>query len=544
MTLAEKRLGSGIARVSGLIAASGGWRRALVAISAGSISVLAFAPFFAAPVLFLTLPAFVWLIDSRADWRSAAIDGWLFAFGFFFFNLVWVGEAFLVEADKFAVLLPFAVTLLPAGLALFWAAAAAACRLVWPSSLARVLVLAIALSIAEWLRGHVLTGLPWNVVGYALTATDELMQGAALVGVYGLTPLVIAIFAAPLVLLADAARENRVPPYATVALVSLAPLAILFAYGLWRLSQPAEFVPGVRLRIVQPSVLQREKWMPEHQRRIFDDHLTLTLTDAAGNRDDADGVTHVIWPEAAMPFLPLEHPEALTAIAEALPDGATLITGAIRRELTNAAGALLPPSQVKTFNGLIAFDDAGRPVERYDKIHLVPFGEYLPLEPLWGPLGLKKLTHGMGAFAAGPSPRPLLDISGLPPAIALVCYEALFPGAIVDGAERPGMMINVTNDGWFGNSTGPRQHLHQARVRAVEEGAPLIRAANNGVSAIIDSRGRMLQRLDMNVRGVIDGPLPAAAGPTPYSRIGDWGFAAILAAFAAAALAMSRRAQG
>ncbi len=544
MAWAEKRLGSNIARIANLIAASRGWRRALIAISAGSISVLAFAPFFAAPVLFLTLPAFVWLIDSRADWRSAAIDGWFFAFGFFFFNLVWVGEAFLVEADKFAVLLPFAVTLLPAGLALFWAAAAAASRLFWPSRLARVVVLAIALSIAEWLRGHVLTGLPWNVVGYALAATDELMQGAALVGVYGLTPLTIAIFATPLVLLADAAKENRDPPYATVALISLAPLAILFAYGLWRLSEPAEFVPGVRLRIVQPSVLQREKWMPEHQRRIFDDHLTLTLTDAAGNRDDAAGVTHVIWPEAAMPFLPLEHPEALTAIAEALPDGATLITGAIRRELTNAAGAVLPPSQVKTFNGLMVFDDAGRPVERYDKIHLVPFGEYLPLEPLWGLLGLKKLTHGMGAFAAGPSPRPLLDIPGLPPAIALVCYEALFPGAIVEGAERPGVMINVTNDGWFGDSTGPRQHLHQTRVRAVEEGTPLIRAANNGISAIVDSRGRVLQRLDMNVRGVIDGPLPAGAGPTPYSQIGDWGFAAILAALAAAALAMSRRPQG
>lgn len=524
MRASEDGVASAVQRARDVVAASAGWRRPAYAVAAGSLSVLAFAPFLAAPVLFLTLPVFVWLIDSAPDCRRAAIDGWLFGFGFFFFSLAWVGEAFLVEPDKFAILLPIAVTLLPAGMALFWAGAAAAAKLFWPKGLARVLVLAVTLGGAEWLRGHVLTGFPWNLLGYALTVTDALMQGAALVGAYGLTPLAVVIFAAPLTMLAD-----RRSVWGALAIAAL-PLSLLYAYGAWRLSAPTEFAPSVSLRIVQPNVPQREKWMAEHQRRIFEDHLALTVTNAGGARDGAANITHVIWPEAAMPFLPLEQPEALAAIADVLPNGATLITGAIRRE---------PPDRM--FNGALVFDSAGALVAKYDKIHLVPFGEYLPLEPILSALGLKKLTHGLGAFAVGQSPRPLLVVPGLPPTLALVCYEALFPGAVVQGPERPQLLINVTNDGWFGNSTGPRQHFHQARVRAVEEGAPLIRAANNGISAVVDANGRVLQSLGMNVRGVIDSPLPAAGAATQYARHGDLGFAMILVVMAGVAAWLARR---
>ncbi len=534
---AATQSGHGAQRLSAWVGKFTGPRRSAVAFAAGGLSVLAFAPVFASPVLFLTLPVFVWLIDLDPNPRAAAWTGWWFGFGYFFFNLFWIGEAFLVEADKFAVLLPFAVTLLPAGLALFWAAAAAAARSIWQPGFARVLTLAITLSAAEWLRGHVLTGLPWNVLGYALTSPLPLMQSAALVGVYGLTPLAAVVFTGPLVMLADrdAGAASLWPRALAVAVL---PLAILWTYGAWRLTEPQTFLPDVKIRIVQPSVPQREKWLPEFQRRIFEDHLALSVANPAGTRDDLAGITHVIWPEAAMPFLPLEHPEALAAIGAMLPEGRMLITGALRRENTAADGA--PLSEPKMFNGLMVLRDDGTLSALYDKIHLVPFGEYLPVEPVLSALGLKKLTHGRGSFTAGMSPRPLITIPGLPPSAGLVCYEVLFPGTIVQTAERPSLLINVTNDGWFGNTTGPRQHFHQTRVRAVEEGVPLIRAANNGISAVVDRHGRVLQSLGMNVRGVIDSQVPAAAAISPYARFGDLGLAILLLVLAALAWALSQ----
>jgi apolipoprotein N-acyltransferase len=515
------------------IACSTGKRRAAIAFVAGSVSVFAFAPFFAAPVLFVTLPIFIWLIDGSANWRSAAWAGWWFGFGYFFFNLLWLGEAFLVEAEKFAVLLPFAVTLLPAGMAIFWALAASAARMFWSDGVARIFVFVIALSVVEWLRGHVLTGLPWNVIGYALTAPLELMQGAAVIGAYGLTVVATLVFATPLVVVADAGIDRRAV-MASVLTLSLLPLVLLYGYGFWRLQEPETFLADVRVRIVQPSVLQREKWKPEFQRKIFDDHLLLSVTNSQGVRGDLDGITHVIWPEAAMPFLPLEQPQALQEIGDMLPPGRVLVTGALRRDLSNADAPVMtvPPM----FNSLLVFDDVGALTAQYDKIHLVPFGEYLPLSPLLTALGFQKLTHGLGVFATGVEPRPVIDIAGLPKALGLICYEVLFPGAIVESASRPGVLINLTNDGWFGNSTGPRQHFHQSRVRAVEEGVPLIRAANNGISAVVDPYGRVLHSLSMNVRGVIDSDVPSGAAQTPYSRFGDWGLALLLALVASAAV--------
>lgn len=516
-------------RFAKAISATSGWRRAAAAVLAGSVSVLAFAPFFASPVLFLTLPVFVWLIDTSPTPRDAGVAGWLFGFGYFFFNLVWIGEAFLVEADKFAWLLPFAVTLLPAGLALFWGWAAALMRRFWSAGFARVLIFAIVLSIAEWLRGHIFTGLPWNVPGYALTAPVELMQSAGLFGIYGLTLVALVVFAAPVVMLADAQAHGKVSWISALA-VAVVPIALFFAYGAYRLSGPQDFVDGVNLRIVQPSVLQTEKWRPEFQRKIFDDHLALSQTNADGENVGLHGVTHVIWPEAAMPFFPLEAPKALEEIAAVLPSGVTLITGALRREDPSASAA-----QSKVFNSILAFDDAATLKAQFDKIHLVPFGEYLPAEKMLTAFGLKKLTAGRGAFASGRFPRPLLTVAGLPPIAALVCYEVLFPQEIVQSGDRPGLLLNVTNDGWFGNSTGPRQHFHQSRVRAVEQGAPLVRAANNGISAVVDSHGRIIAELGMNVRGVIDSGLPKASAQPPYARYGDLIFAGLLIAAALAA---------
>jgi apolipoprotein N-acyltransferase len=506
-----------------------GWRRRLAALAAGALSALAMAPFHVWPVLWLTLPALVWLIDGAAwrvagDWQrlrwlsgpvvAAAGVGWWWGFGYFLAGLYWIGAPFLVEAEQFAALMPLAVVTMPAGLALFYAAATALAARLWGTSLWRVLALALALSAAEWLRGHVLSGFPWNTLGYALTWPLPLMQSVAVLGIYGLTLLAVLVFALPAVLWSGHALHPR-RARATALAVAVLPLALLAALGWARLAlASADTVPGVKIRIVQPSVPQREKWRPEHQARFFKDHLDLSATDPGGKSDALAGITHVVWPEAAMPFPALDTPEALAAIGDLLPEGTVLLAGTIRVERTPGGR----PSRF--FNSLVVLGRRGLLLVFYDKIYLVPFGEYLPLRGVLGAIGLREVAS-KGGFGSGPTPRPLLTIPGLPAIVPLICYEAVFPGTIVQGTERPAAIMNLTNDGWFGDTTGPHQHFHQVRVRAVEEGLPLIRSANNGVSAAFDPYGRVLGRLGLNVRGVIDVPLPVAIAPPLYARLGD-----------------------
>ncbi len=518
-----------------------GWQRVCAAFISGGLCALAMAPFFLWPVLFLSFPVLTWLIDgavgpgkqpahseirsAAARARSAAVVGWWFGAGYFLAGLFWIGEAFLVEADRFAWLMPFAVMLMPAGLALFYAAAAAAAALLWRPGLVRVLALALTLSAAEWLRGHILTGFPWNVLGYALTWPLPLMQSAGLFGIYGLSLLAVLIFTVPAVALADAAAgRGRVRTGLAAALLAMLPLPLAWAYGSLQLAEPRSApIEGVRLRLVQPSVPQRNKWRPEHQRDIFIDHINLSQRAPDGRFDGLAGITHVIWPEAAMPFLPLDTPEALGAIGRMLPEGTQLLAGALRTD-----GAVSPTQDARrAFNSLIAIDSDGRPTAIYDKVHLVPFGEYLPLKPLLERLGLQKLVGWRGGFSVGRSPRPLFEVAGLPPVSALICYEAIFPGAVVEPGPRPGALINITNDGWFGETTGPHQHFHQARVRAVEEGLALIQVANNGITGVIDASGRVLASLGLNKRGAIDTDLPGPKPPPLYARFGDAVFAAL-----------------
>ena len=540
------RLAASASTAAGWLGKQAGWRHALASTGFGMLSVLAMAPFFLWPVLFATLPGLVWLIDAslktandgvfrqhgrrtirtHAAMRAAA-TGWLFGFGYHLAGLFWIGEAFLVEAEKFAVLMPFAVTLMPAGLALFWAAAAAAASFAWRPGLQRpglqrVVALAIALSAAEWLRGHVLSGFPWNVLGYALTWPLPLMQSASVFGIYGLTLLTVIIFAAPGVLLSEALEQSGAAPARRRWIPIVAPLGmigLLFGSGLIRLAGIDPVLsPSRRVRIVQPSVPQREKWLPQNQERIFRQHLELSLRNALGKVDGAQGVSLILWPEAAMPFLPLRSPAALEAIGRMLPKGAYLASGALR--LVDAVEAE-PGGHRDIFNSLMMFGETGELVANYDKIHLVPFGEYLPLQSTLEFIGLEQLSRLRGGFASGVRPRPLLTVPGLPELGPLICYEAIFPATLVQGRERPAAFINVTNDGWFGNTTGPRQHFHQTRVRAVEEGLPILRAANNGISAIIDAKGRVLARADLNEVATIDGEIPAALAPPPYARFGD-----------------------
>ncbi len=576
-TTAIEVAGSRLAALAKKIRELTGWRRYLAAAVAGAISILAMAPFFAWPVLFATLPVLVWLIegareesgcgraaiDRRAKTRrtlmQAAAAGWSFAFAFHVLGLYWLREAFMVTGGGLALLWPLGVIGVPAYLALFHAVAAAAAAVVPGPVVRRVLVLALALAATEWLRGHLLTGLPWNVLGTALTYPLAMMQSVSVLGIYGLTLVAVPVLALPAVMMAEGMGWRRLSAGQAAGLVGLLPIVLLALAGTARLSvPPPPVVDGVRLRLVQPSIPQREKWQSERQVDFLRRHLALTKATRGGVATDSNRIvhvraamdpqapkdavadhdgkqfTHVIWPEAAMPFLPLQHPNVLAEIGRALPDGTQLLAGILRMERG-------PGDTTRVFNSLSVFNDAGQPVETYDKTHLVPFGEYLPFHRLLESIGLKALTRQRGGFTTGRTPRPIVRVSGLPAAGVLICYEAIFPAVAVQTAERPGVLINVTNDGWFGNSTGPRQHAHQARLRAVEEGLPLIRVANNGISGVFDAYGRELARLELDVTGVIDAHLPGAIAAPVYARWGDTPFLILWLAIAGGVLMTSYR---
>ncbi len=518
------------------IIVSWGWRRYLLALVGGAASALAFAPFYAFPVLWLTMPVFVWLIDGSEAAETAgflrrllpaAAVGWVFGFGFFLGGLWWIGAAFLVDAAEFAWLLPIAVVTLPAGLALFWAAGAMFARAFWVEGPARVLVFAIVMSIAEWSRGHLLTGFPWNAVGYALTPAPMMMQSAALVGLWGLTLAAFVIFAAPAVL----ADDLRAAPLGRAVLALAAILLVAhIGYGAVRLSGGADpSVPDVHLRIVQPSIPEDERWQSGRDDEIMARYLNLSREGSAAS-PGIDQVTDLIWPESAFPFVLTQKPSALSAIADLLPKGTTLITGAARAE-QDAAG----DGSSHVFNSIYEIDDSGEILAAYDKVHLVPFGEYLPFPGLFEALGLRQLIALPGGFSPGTRLRTL-NLPGAPPFGPLICYEIVFPGAVVEPGNRPGWLLNVTNDAWYGDTPGPYQHFLQARVRAVEEGLPLVRAANSGISAIVDAHGRVLDSLGLDRVSVIDGALPEALAPTPYARYGDLVFLIVLLVTAAFAM--------
>jgi apolipoprotein N-acyltransferase len=510
-----------------------GLLRGLIAFLAGAASALAVTPLTsdpaslitAWPVMFVTFPVAVWLLDGAAGrWGgvvAAALTGWWFGFGYFLFGLYWIGLAFLVDARTFAWLIPFAVIGLPAYLALYTGLGFALARALWTRGAARVLLLAAALTAAEWLRGHVLTGFPWNLFGYALTTPLVFAQSAALFGVWGLTFVAIAVFAAPAVL-ADEPADTRRPWLTPIcALVALAALAI---YGTFRLATtPTAYVDGVRLRIMQPNVPQDEKFSYANKAQVMQHYLALSDRATGPSSSGVASVTHLIWPESAFPFFLTREPDALAQIAGLLHGGPVLITGAAR------AADLSPATRdMHAYNSVYVIDRDGSILSVYDKVHLVPFGEYLPFQHFLERLGLRQLTRLQGGFLAGDR-RRLLAPPRAPGFVPLICYEIIFPQAVLPAGERPGWMLNLTNDAWFGASAGPYQHFQEARVRAIEEGLPLVRAANTGISAVVDPVGRVINALPLGAEGIFDSALPQPLERTWYSRLGDAPLALLVA---------------
>jgi len=506
-----------------------GWRRRLIALGSGALGALALSPIDFWPALALSLPVSVWLIDGApvegrsprlATLASAAGAGWWFGFGYHLAGLWWLGAAFLANGDEFAWALPLGVIVFPAGLALFFAAAFALARAFWPDGPGRILTLAWTLAGAEWLRGHVLTGFPWNLPGMALAANPYFAQAASIVGVYGLTLIAVAIFASPATLATEATKLRKWGP----PLLGAAALAAMAAFGAWRLNTGhAGTVAGVRLRIMQPNLPPDQKFVPANREEIVSRYLALSDKAMSPERSGVTDITHLFWPESAFPFLLTREPAMLARIGSLLGDKATLVTGAVRAQepLPGEAGA-------RFLNSIYVIGKGGTILGSADKVHLVPFGEYLPEQGMFDRLGLRQFVRVPGGFSPGER-RKLLSVPGLPDSVPLICYEAIFAGEILPkGGRVAGLMLNVTNDAWFGRTTGPYQHFSQARLRTIEEGLPLVRAANSGISAVVDPYGRVVASLPLGVDGVLDADLPRAISPPIYARFGDILFAVLM----------------
>lgn len=464
-----------------------GWRQLLLAFVAGAAMGLVQAPWSFPLAFFVALPVIFWLHAGSARQRRAAAVGWFAGLGYFSLTLAWIVEPFLVDIARHGWMAPFALFFMAAGLAAFWAAA------FWAAPRGRILMLVVLWTLTELARSYVFTGFPWGLIGHGWVETP-IIQMVSIIGVHGVGFLTMAAMAL--------LSRLRVAP----ALVGVLILALMWSFGTYQLSKPATpRADGYVVRIVQPNVEQKLKWLPEFQQTFFQRHLDLS---ANGGSPDI-----VIWPEAAVPFLPDERPDLLQDISTAT-NGAEVILGARRRDESG-----------NWFNGLVLLDDDGVLIDNYDKHHLVPFGEYVPMQSVLSKTGLSELT-GTG-WTAGEGPR-VISQGDTPPFLPLICYEAIFPQYASVSGERPDWIVQITNDAWFGKFSGPYQHLVQARFRAIEQGLPLARSANTGVSAMVDPYGRVIGAISLGQMGVIDVALPAALPETPYARSGDWPVAGVL----------------
>jgi len=491
----------GLGRMASRLAGLTGWRRFGVLMLLGALATLSLPPLGWLVVLLPSLSGLVWVLEGAATRRSAFAVGWWWAWAWYAIGFYWIGNAMLVDPERFAWMIPFATLGLGAVQAVFIGVATLVTHLTRSTGIFRIVVLAGAWTFMEWVRSWFLSGFPWNPLGSVWDAVPSVLQLASLVGVFGLCGFTILVFALPAVL-ADfiTVTQRR---------VALGLVAVLLvggaAFGTLRLAaHPTEMVPGIRLRLVQAAIAQRHMWRDDLRQSQLLDHVELT------RGPGYDKVTHVVWPETAAPFFLNLDVQARALVASVVPPGGVILAGAPR----------VTPQGVEPFglwNSLMAIDAAGQVLGTYDKAHLVPFGEYVPLR---GVLPIAKLTAGGTDFSAGPGPRTL-DIPTLPPVGPFICYEAVFPGAVAEHGNRPQWLLTLTNDAWFGKSAGPHQHLAAGRMRAVEEGLPLVRSANSGISAIIDPLGRELYRLGLNERGVLDGELPKPVAATVYGRWGN-----------------------
>lgn len=485
-----------------------GWRRRASLFGLGVLLAASMPPIYALPLMVVAFSGMLWAMQGRTI-RQRFFDGWWFGWGFYIAGTYWIAISLLTDVGKFGWLIPFTVLGLTGALAIFAAFACMLTALLRPTPYAQWLGLAGFWALVDYSRGHILTGFPWNLPASALAFSDTLLQPLSILGAYGYSWVVVLIAASGF-LVVQAEGFARRGVFAMLGMWAL--LGVMFAGGHLRLAgalNPDEagyFVPDVKLRLVQANISQPHKWNPALQMRGLQEHIQLSLLS-----EGLDDITHVIWPETAIPYVLADDSKLLGLVATVAPASGGLITGALR---TIGEG-----DDWEIFNSLVAIGQDGKIHGSYDKHHLVPFGEFVPLRWL---LPIEKITPGLRDFSRGKGPATL-TINGAPPFSPLICYEAIFPDEVVaPGSPRPQWMLNITNDAWFGQSSGPYQHFVATRMRAVEQGMPLVRVANTGISGVVDAYGRVIAMLPLSVKTYLDSRLPVALPQTSYGQIGDW----------------------
>jgi apolipoprotein N-acyltransferase len=524
---------------------SHGWRRFLLLVVAGAVAGLSIPPLFVLPAIFVAFPVWVWCLDGAErgrGWRRlfgpAFTIGFAFGWGYFTVAFHWLGAAFFVDGGVMLAIMPFAILALAALIAFFWGLGSALAHLFWSNGAWRILTLATFVTIAEWARGHVLTGFPFDLLGYALTPTDEMMQITSVIGIYGLTFVAALLAMTPALIWPADGRgiSRRLLPF----FLAVAVLTGQLAYGYGRLANIQTQERGdISMRLVQPLVYEHADWGNADPVALIDRLLTLSQMQMDPTDQGLADITHLVWPESSLPFFLSQYPDALARIARMLPDGTMLLAGAPRQQYEPGATQSSGPP----FNALLAIDTNGEIVASYDKSHLVPFGEFLPFQELFSRIGIKQFVPGAEGWGHGDAKRRLMSLPGTTPLLALICYEILFSGDLGD-TTGAGFLFNITNDAWFDNSIGPAQHAHHARVRAVEEGMSLVRAANSGLTFATDPVGRIVAQLPPMEMAVLDIRPHERLETTVFAQYRHWPLLiAILLGLVVSALAARRRGQ-
>ncbi|TAL31824.1 MAG: apolipoprotein N-acyltransferase [Alphaproteobacteria bacterium] len=490
-----------------------GVKKYALAFGLGALLTFTMPPIGFVPALFVCVPGLIFLSINAPSRGKSFLTGWAFGAGYFIFGLYWVSAALFVDLSQWGWALPFSAILGPAVLALFYGFIPLLARRWRHEEPAYALAVCALWAAIEYLRGHILTGFPWNLPGYAWHWVLPVLQTAAVTGIYGLTLLTLVWAALPAL-----TKQRR-------AVEIVAGILVLAAMGgaFRLLSNPTEQSGHYTVRIVQANIPENIKWDNDEDWRNLEKHMKLTKEKS----DLPDPITFVVWPETAVSADLAAFPDIAHIIAASLPKDSLGLLGALRVDASNQG-------HPRFYNSVSVLDKHDKVIGTYDKHHLVPFGEYIPLRDKIPFTPLALAVSGIGEFTRGPGPSTV-HIGDLPPFSPLICYEVIFPGEVVDQKDRPDWMVNVTNDGWYGQTAGPHQHLGIARLRAIEEGLPLARAANTGISAMFDPLGRFLGDQPLGDSGYVDSILPKPMPPTVYSQLGDSLFFALLAATLAAA---------
>lgn len=493
----------------------------------GSISALAFAPTNLIFLAVIGFSALFLLIDRETNPKKCFWLGWNFGFGHFLVGLYWISISLLVDIVKFGWLIPFAISLIPAACAVYIALTTFLTKKISSflqlNKLERIFVFILFWLFFEYLRSILFSGFPWNLIGYSLVSVNSLSQIAAIFGIYGLSFLALLIFTLPALLfeithynvrLNENSKNNF---YIILALIII--ILIISAYGKYRIkSNNLDEVKNGNIRIVQPNIKQKYKWDPEHKYQSF--FKNITLANSTNNED----INYVIWSESAIPYaISEESQELLNLIKQAIPQNAFLISGAIRIKYDQKTN--IP----NIFNSIITINDQGKIIDYYNKRHLVPFGEYIPFQK-YLPF-ISKITNGAQGFASGQDAKTVFLPNNFANFSPLICYEVIFSKLTINKDNPPDFILNLTNDAWFGRSSGPYQHLAMSQIRAIEYGMPLIRAANSGISAYIDPYGRIVDKIDLNETGILDIKLLEKLESTLYAKHGNTVLIAFLLLF-------------